>query len=404
MIAESNDAKPAVWDALSVILPMPEQTLLLRACLQSGEIARQSWEQWQAQTGGLQQYLAHDIKAAKWLLPLLYTSLRRNDVAIDSGVLPLLKNAYVREQLRYEDYLAILADTLAPLTAGEVRAIVLKGAAVAETVYPEPALRHSHDIDLLIEPRDLESTVSRLISSGLRPLPQGNRKLPYVVLCHNSGLAIGLYPGLFQVPYYSLVEGARAQAIWPYSLSHNFGGAEASILSPAASLWEVLGHASYSPNRRSLKWVCDAWFLIEDKAGPDWNLFTDLAARSNLALPLAVMLFYLAQSLHATIPLAVLERLRTMAARTEPLGYEIALAGAHKTANGTIRNLMGNSKGLRERMVILKWVFFPSARYLKMMQDVRHPRLMPLYYLLRPFRNIARERQRDRKAVRVESA
>lgn len=404
MIPQTNDAKPAVWDSLSVILPTPQHTLFLRACLQSGEIARQAWEQWQAQTGGLQPYLTHEVNAAKWLLPLLYWSLRRNEVAIDSEILPLLKNAYVREQLRYEDYLGILTDTLAVLNAGGVRAIVLKGAALGETAYPEPALRHSHDIDLLIEPRDLESGVSLLLSSGLRPLSHANRKLPHVVLCHSSGLAIGLFPGLFQVPYYTLVEGDREQSIWPYSLGHNFGGAEASILSPAASLWEVLGHDSYSPNRRSLKWVCDAWFLIEDKAGPDWNLFTDLAGRSNLALPLAVMLSYLAQSLKATIPPAVLERLRTMATRTEPLGYEIALAGAHKTANGTLRNMMGKSRGLRERLIILNWVFFPSARYLKMMQDVRHPRLMPLYYLLRPFRNLMRERQRDKKNIRVESA
>ena len=399
----AQTTKPALWDALSVILPTPEQTLLLRACLQSGEMARQAWEQWQAQTGGLQQYLAHEVNAGKWLLPLLYYSLRQNEAAIDPEVLPLLKNAYMREQLRYEDYRRILADALTALTAGGVRAIVLKGAALAETVYPESGLRHSHDIDLLVDPRDLEMGVSLLISGGLRPLPNGNRAKPYVVLCHSSGLALGLYPGLFQVPYYAFGDGAPTQEIWTYSVSHNFGGAEASILSPAASLWEVLGHASYSPNRRSLKWVCDAWFLIGDKAGPDWNLFADLAARSNLALPLAVMLSYLAQSLQAPIPWTVPERLQAMATRTETLGYEIALAGAHKTQNGNLKNLMGKSKGLRERLIILRWVFFPSTRYLKMMQDVRHPRLMPLYYLLRPFRNLARVRQPNKKNAGVEN-
>jgi hypothetical protein len=319
--------------------------------------------------------------------------LLRNNVKLQPGLATILKSAYLREQLRYTSYRNILSDALATLVPGSVSAIILKGAALAETAYPEPALRHSHDIDLLIEPRSLSSAVSLLVASGLRPLPsRGKRAIQSAVLCHASGLPLGLYTRLFQIPYYcgASQDGARAEEICRHTSSHGFGGVEGHILSPAANLLQVCGHASYSSSRRSLLWVCDAWFLIHSKPQLDWDVFCDLTARCNLSLPLSVMLSYLARELNAPVPSAVLERIEAAAAHTDSLGREIALVGAHKTANGKLRNLIGKANRWEERIIALKWILFPSARYLRMMQDVRYPRLMPLYYLLRPLRYIAR--------------
>jgi hypothetical protein len=295
-----------------------------------------------------------------------------------------------------------LEDVLSTLADGKVSTVVLKGAALAETVYPEPALRHSHDIDLLVEPRDLSAAVSLLVSSGLRPLPPGKRAMPHTLLCHDSGLAIGIYTDLLAVPYYAPGEEARAQELWSYAQKTNFGGAETHIFSPAVNLLQVLGHASYSASRGSLVWACDAWFLTGSKTGLDWDFFFDLAVRSHLALPFSVMLSYLAQSLNAPIPLPVLDRLLAAAARTEPLGYEIALDGAHKTASGRFKNLLGKSRAWSERIIVLKWIFFPSMRSLAM-HNVRHPRLLPLYYLWRPLRYVSRMYSPKKQNVRIEN-
>lgn len=389
-MSQSGEPKPALWDALSVLLPTPEQTLLLRCCLQSGETARQAWEQWQTQTGGLQEYLARDGGPGKRLLPLLYYALRRNNAVIEPDVLAVLKNGYVREQLRYEDYRRILAEQLGTLASGGVRAIVLKGAALAETVYPEPALRHSHDIDLLVEPRDLPTAVKLLVSSGLRTYLSGNGAIPYEVLCHSSGLAVGVFTDLVHIPYYANGDETRRQELWSSAQQHNFGGTEGFIFSPAVNLLQVLGHASYSASRKRLAWACDAWFLTGSPAGPDWNFFLALAKQNNLTLPLAVMLSYLAQALNAPIPMTVLQQLKGAAAQTERLGYEIALGGARKTPNGRIKNMLARSSGWRERIRVLKYLCFPSMRYLEMTQSARHPRLLPLYYLMRPLRYLKR--------------
>ena len=44
----SKPTTPALADALGSLLPTPEQTRLLRACLQRGEAGRQAWADWRS--------------------------------------------------------------------------------------------------------------------------------------------------------------------------------------------------------------------------------------------------------------------------------------------------------------------------------------------------------------------
>ena len=78
---------------------------------------------------------------------------------------------------------------------------------------------------------------------------------------------------------------------------------------PADSLLHVCGHASYSKSRQSLRWLTDAWLIVNRHPDLDWDLLLDCARRSHLALPLSVALSYLANDLNAPIPLRFLNRL-----------------------------------------------------------------------------------------------
>ena len=46
----------------------------------------------------------------------------------------------------------------------------------------------------------------------------------------------------------------------------------AEIPAPADSLLHVCGHASYSASRQSLRWVTDAWFIVNRHPDLDWDL------------------------------------------------------------------------------------------------------------------------------------
>jgi hypothetical protein len=62
------------------------------------------------------------------------------------------------------------------LGAAGIPSVLLKGPALARTVYPDPALRQSNDIDLLVRPADrigAEEVLERLGYQGRRRVPQG---------------------------------------------------------------------------------------------------------------------------------------------------------------------------------------------------------------------------------------
>jgi hypothetical protein len=64
-----------------------------------------------------------------------------------------------------------LREVVAGLAASGVRALVLKGAAVALGYYPSPALRRYRDVDLVVRARHMAQAQAALTGLGLAPLP-----------------------------------------------------------------------------------------------------------------------------------------------------------------------------------------------------------------------------------------
>src|SRR5687768_39468 len=146
---------PPLADTLRVVLPTDRETWLLRACLQSGQAARSAWQTWRSLTNLSPAELVRDDGALKGLLPLLFTSLRQNQVPLERELLTILRTAHLREELRAESFRRIYEATLAQLARAEIPSLLLKGAALAATVYPSAALRHTHDVEILVRRDDL---------------------------------------------------------------------------------------------------------------------------------------------------------------------------------------------------------------------------------------------------------
>jgi hypothetical protein len=194
--------RPALLDTLSVILPTPEQTSLLRACLCTGDSGRQAWNLWQEQFGEANNGCRDDRRVPKSLRPLLLNALRRNDVLVDRALLTSLRRAYLTEELRSKIYRRICQNVLSVLTSERVPAILLKGAALAETIYGDPALRHCHDIDILVRDDDLPRAASLLSPLGFRPLRERlSARCEDVKLEHGSGLHSNCTVVYFACPF-----------------------------------------------------------------------------------------------------------------------------------------------------------------------------------------------------------
>ena len=117
-------------------------------------------------------------------------------------------------------------------------------------------------------------------------------------------------------------------------------------------------HASYSPRRGTLQWVCDAWLLAD--AQPDWDVVLQASEFSGVALPQYVALRYLATELRVPVPDAVLQHLGSLAARADACDRDAALFGARQGAPP-----IPGAANWQTRLTLARWHLLPSRAYLQ---------------------------------------
>jgi Uncharacterised nucleotidyltransferase len=201
---------------------------------------------------------------------------------------------------------------------------------------------------------------------------------------HESELPIELHSRLFEVPYYNVI----SSEIQARSQSRLIADVPVKILAPSDGLLHVCGHAFHSANRQSLRWVTDTWFIVNRHPHLDWDLLLECARRSRLALPLSVMLGYLAKDLNAPIPCTFLSRLSAAASNSDAIERQLALRGTRAAGQGSLKELFRRTTNWRERVFLIQWLLFPSPRYLRWVDEIRDSRLVPFHYIYRPIRHV----------------
>ncbi len=146
----------------------------------------------------------------------------------------------------------------------------------------------------------------------------------------------------------------------------------------------VLGHATCSPSRRNLRWVADAWHLLAAAPGLDWSDVTARVDAHRLALPVSVLLHYLAD-FGAPVSSDVLAAFDERAARADHVAQDVAIGGAH-TAPRDLAALWRATGSWRGRARVARWIVAPSRGYLRSAFPRPSGWLLPLCYLYRPAR------------------
>jgi hypothetical protein len=150
--------------------------------------------------------------------------------------------------------------------------MVVKGPAVAHTVYPDPALRAFNDLDLVVRERDWGAMHRLLVEMEFRPekdLPQPPPKLvPQSVLYelkywHNE---TGL---LVEVHYDDVLNAGLAardvEGFWRRTIQVDVEGVPVETLSLEDQLIHLCVHAHYHGYTR-LNWFSDMAFTVRDHA------------------------------------------------------------------------------------------------------------------------------------------
>lgn len=366
---------------LYALLPDADRTLLMQACLLPENEGREAWKAWRSDKRDLKTTFEKDATGLKGLLPLLHENLSQENGILDGSTQTYLRTARFREELRSTAYRSVCRTVFEGLAEREIPFVATRACALADTIYASPEIRHCHGIDLLVSDNDLKSATATLTGLGFtRSSARDPSEAVCVELHHETGMPLVLWVQLFALPYYH----APMAKIWSRAEMRTIADRYVQVLSPADSLLLVIGSAACRRDRSNLRWISDAWHLIEREAMLDWQCFCDVAHYYHISLPVYVILDFLHREFAVKVPDSVLNSLRLEAIGTDGLGREAALLEAIEGANTAIRTFREFADSWELRIVLAKFLLKPSKTCLRWRYPSVPDWIMPALYLYRP--------------------
>ena len=265
--------------------------LLLRSMLcNNATEARDAWMQWLNTVGDPGEHIRRDTSGLKRLLPALLTAINRNGISVEGVFLTILRSAYVREELRDKTYRQILSTVVARSRSAGVDVILLNGAALAHSVYPNPVLRHCHNIDLYCAATCTQQVATVLLNIGFQ---QAHDSAQTTEFRHASGLPAEVHQRLLGMGDINCKFATIHSRATILEIDKN----RIRVLAPEDCLLQLCAHTLGKDDLPNPVVTCDAWLLIKREPELDWDLLRHRAEMLNLENNLEMLLAYLCKTL-----------------------------------------------------------------------------------------------------------
>ncbi len=323
--------------------------------------------------------------------PLLHRILHGRE-SLPPHVAEHLRTAYQRSAVRNLLAFRDLAGLLAGFERDRIPAIVLKGAALAETVYGDIAVRPMADLDLLVARGDMGRAVLLMEGLGYRTIgleTHPGSAIEYeneVALARpgGAGTMVELHWSLLDSPHHQrrmAMDWFWASAERPHPPSPLLRGEGLRVLGPEALLLHLCAHLALHHRGEGLLWLHDIAEVLHfycDRLNGD--LLLAKAAEYDLVLPLQGTLPRVAEGWGAPLPDDFLRRL----ARLQPSPAEVRvfrrLTAAERPVAFRFWADLAAMDGWRARLRYGLGNLFPSPAYMRGRYGIRHGWLLPLYY------------------------
>ena len=288
-----------------------------------------------------------------------------------------------------------LRDVLSSFDTLGVEALVLKGAALAETVYENVALRPMGDLDLLVRERDLETAGEALLALGYREdsgeAPDLSHHRAFVRLLP-SGVysAIELHRRPFATPPFD--RALPADQLFERSRLATIGGRTVPVPSDVDMLLHLSGHLVLQHARSErLIWVADVDRVARLLNAEMWQEAIERADASSLApslsdaLAVAVIWFGtpIPSGVNSSLEIAIQNDPDTVSAHSRvraraPIGHE----GARR-----LTDLKGVD-GLLPKLRFALAFAFPPPSFMREHYGVDRISSLSIYYARRIVRGL----------------
>ena len=344
----------------------------------AGRMADAHYEEWSSQDWAELARLAE----AEGVASLIYWAVSKGPagiLGIPADIRNWLSRRYYADAAQNALLFSELDKLLGAFSQAGVPVLILKGAALARAIYPDPALRPMNDLDLLVRLPDLRIAMRvvrqcgyRLMKSTYHIVFQGGKSKSVAIELHWDliGSSVGQTEGYIE-------------RVWERAIPLGNGDALARQMHPMDCLLYLCAHLiwQHPQEHARLLWYYDLYLLIQHYGqGLDWEALADAALQAGWAGPLYQALVGVERRFGAQ----------------HPQGFLVALAGkapesAEVSGVGSTRDLrlqrwlwMASNRlpwGLRLRV----WLGFllPDPAYMRWRYQPRAGWLLPAYYPLR---------------------
>ncbi len=269
-----------------------------------------------------------------------------------------------------------LEDALCALDGAGIPAIVLKGAALAATVYPGIGWRPMADVDILVHPEDRDKARAALKSARYDFLPEPRRLFsPFnteftgeMSFMRSPGVIIELHWELTACEWLRRLSRIDMLELWRCAQPLDLPGLRSLQLAPKDLLLHVClhlaAHAYVHPP------ACSDIRQLLDRYQPfPWEDFLARARAFRLVVACYFALDMARSSAGAAVPEDVLERLRPPIWRAwlmRRLGYGVGAPVDEHSAS--VQRAYYAQLAVADRPVdilgVVAWLFFPGRRWL----------------------------------------
>jgi len=321
--------------------------------------------------------------------PLLYTAVR-NQHLVPPSVEEEWRRLYYATALGNTRRLHELQDVMHRLSEQGVAAILLKGAALAETVYRNAAVRPMDDLDLLVRRSDVLTALSVLASLGYRPgrVEASSDKLA------DWEMERALYKGEAKTwidMHWSLVSNYYHQYtlpvdwFWQTALPARLLNVPCMVLAPEGQLLHLCAQLVYhdvqreEPRLLQLHDVAEVIVCYQKEI--DWLEVLARAKAYDLVLPLQLVLARAVDEWRVPIPKDIREQLhllRPSPTEARVFSWRTALRGPGVAEN--FWTVLVGMPGWQRRLAYAWRNLFPSPTYMRERYRIPHPILLPVYY------------------------
>lgn len=221
---------------------------------------------------------------------------------------------YLRRQAMANAAIAIrvkrlLMETLDALAGEGITPVLLKGVGLAQRLYPEPFLRATSDVDLLLDPADMQRAQQVMARLGLSPKKEADDYYPHAYRHH---LSFAGAKGMVELHFRLMsAYGIAWEAKEPLERSElaTFEGRSVRYLRAEDELVYLALHAANHLLQR-VAWLYDCKLLIRQVHALDWSQVIEVARRSGMPSAMFYALDVSREAAGADVPPDVLRALR----------------------------------------------------------------------------------------------